>query len=43
VNKEDVCDHVIELMSYLYENKLRIWGELTDEPPGWVNVNCGTC
>jgi hypothetical protein len=43
MNKHDLCLHVCisRLRLFLQNNKLTIWGELTEN--GWVNVHCDRC
>jgi len=35
------CKHVEELIQYLKDNELRVWGEFSNT--GWVNVSCSKC
>ena len=40
---EDYCEHVLDLARYISRIGFSIWGELTEEPHGWVNVWCPMC
>ena len=40
---EPPCEHLLALRGYLEEHGLSVWGELTEQPGGWVNVGCETC
>ena len=40
---EECCEHVAALKKFLDEKKLRVYGELTEMPRGWVNVSCSAC
>lgn len=40
---EPPCMHLTALRKWLNEMGMSIWGERTEQPAGWVNVNCVTC
>jgi len=37
------CEHIIALRNFLIESGLSVYGENTESPRGWVNVNCEKC
>jgi len=37
------CEHLLKLQNFLTESGLEIFGEWTQSPDGWVNVQCRRC